>query len=661
MIELPDIDSFNEIHPHFDDDPLSGSTTYSANSLLEEFADELALISYPPDYDDTHACDIESDIIEIEFLLYQGEDSDFKDSIDQSVLTHFDDLFVDPTPEMFIDEQPPDYSFPPRFNVYPDYFLEIESDATFDDDSFDSEVEKIKEAELLIDPLNLPCDILFEYDSFNSQDFSRDDVLFSPDNEDKVFNPGILSHDKSVKIITHFTQEKKLAVSFASWLFEDFDPLFSELLVFKEVPNFMRLLSLSSENEEKVFKPGIYNFKKFHCCFLSDLSHPGLKNRQSNFGAVAGDYSSLKKDRKKKGQNCNSPPLDVSKDTIEDLSESNEEFSSTDDDSYSFDKIDYYSDIHQPSKEISIDKLKIMMQSYCERINQQREQEALLAAQREQELLAQKQAAQEKEEPPQNSDFRQLIRERCGTKVCEEQKQNIEDTMLELLEDCRKKELYCMHNDVEDSIESAFNSKLFSINLKSQHLDKEKQEVKNIVEQAPKHRTCLMNDDKSLSNEDVPMENFKIYSNPLYEESISTKIDPHYYNAESNLIDSLLNQDTLIDSSPKFYYFLKEFFGELAHIDLIPPGIEETDFDLEEEIRLVENLLYANSSSRSPEELNAEIADTIIESLSPFPIPVEDSDSQMEEIDLFLATDDLMPPGIENEDYDSEGDIHFLE
>nr|GFD04280.1 hypothetical protein [Tanacetum cinerariifolium] len=30
--EFPDIDSFNDIHPHFDDDPLSGSTTYSANS-----------------------------------------------------------------------------------------------------------------------------------------------------------------------------------------------------------------------------------------------------------------------------------------------------------------------------------------------------------------------------------------------------------------------------------------------------------------------------------------------------------------------------------------------------------------------------------------------------------------------------------------------------
>nr|GFD30530.1 hypothetical protein [Tanacetum cinerariifolium] len=146
---------------------------------------------------------------------------------------------------------------------YPDDFLEIESDTTFDDDSFDSEGEKIKKAKLLIDPLDLPCDILSEYDSFNSQDFSRDDVLFSPANEDKVFNPGILSREKSVKIITHVTQEKKLAVSFASWLFEDFDPPISELLVFKEVPNSMRLLPFSSENEEKVFKPGIFTFKKF--------------------------------------------------------------------------------------------------------------------------------------------------------------------------------------------------------------------------------------------------------------------------------------------------------------------------------------------------------------------------------------------------------------
>nr|GFA09828.1 ribonuclease H-like domain-containing protein [Tanacetum cinerariifolium] len=87
--------------------------------------------------------------------------------------------------------------------------------------------------------------------TIGSSSSSRDDVLFSPNNEDKVFNPGILSHEKSVKIITRVTQEKKLAVSFASWLFEDFDLPFSELLVFKEVPNSMRLLPFSSKNEEK--------------------------------------------------------------------------------------------------------------------------------------------------------------------------------------------------------------------------------------------------------------------------------------------------------------------------------------------------------------------------------------------------------------------------
>nr|GEZ13419.1 reverse transcriptase domain-containing protein [Tanacetum cinerariifolium] len=303
--ELPDIDSFNDIHSYFDDDPLSGSTTYSANSLLEEFADELACISYPLDYDDNRACDIESDIKEIEFLLYQGEDSDFKDSIDQSVLTSCDDLFVDLTPEMFTDEQPPNYSFLPRFDVYPDDFLEIESDATFDDDSFDSEGEKINEVELLIHQFDLPYDILSEYDSFNSQDFSRDGVLPSPDNEDKVFNPGILSHEKSVKIITRVTQEKKLAISFAFWLFEDFDPPFYELFVFKEDPNSMRLLPFSFENKENVFKPGIYTFKKFHCYFVLELSHPSFPVFKVNLIFL----SQMKIFHVQNGKNT--PPLDV--------------------------------------------------------------------------------------------------------------------------------------------------------------------------------------------------------------------------------------------------------------------------------------------------------------------------------------------------------------
>ncbi|GKG56232.1 hypothetical protein Tco_0577307, partial [Tanacetum coccineum] len=72
------------------------------------------------------------------------------------------------------------------------------------------------------------------------------------------------------------------------------------------------------------------------------------------------------------------------------------------------------------------------------------------------------------------------------------------------------------------------------------------------------------------------------------------------------------------------------------------------------------NLSCDNSSPRPPKEFNAEIADTILESFSPFPIPVEDSNSLMEEIDLFLDLDDSMPPGIKSDDYNSEGDIRFL-
>ncbi|GKC21269.1 hypothetical protein Tco_1023419, partial [Tanacetum coccineum] len=86
-----------------------------------------------------------------------------------------------------------------------------------------------------------------------------------------------------------------------------------------------------------------------------------------------------------------------------------------------------------------------------------------------------------------------------------------------------------------------------------------------------------------------------------------------------------------------------------------------TDFDLEEEISLVEKLLYDNSSPRPPEEFNSKNSDVVIESFSPSPIPVEGSDSLMEEINLLLTPDDSMPPGIENDDYDFERDIFFLE
>nr|GEV52381.1 reverse transcriptase domain-containing protein [Tanacetum cinerariifolium] len=210
--------------------------------------------------------DVEFDLKEIEFLLHQDIDFSLKDSIDQSNLANLADNFVDSMPEMFTDEHALDYSSPPIFDEYDDDFLEVVSDIeNVYDDPVDSKGEKIKESKLLIDELDLHCDFLpSEYDSFISQDFPRVDALPSTNNEDKIFNLGILSQEKPFEIITRVVQDKKLAISNASLVLEDFDPPLYEPLFFKVVPKSNMLLLFSSENKEKVFKPGIHISEKVH-------------------------------------------------------------------------------------------------------------------------------------------------------------------------------------------------------------------------------------------------------------------------------------------------------------------------------------------------------------------------------------------------------------
>nr|GEU58642.1 hypothetical protein [Tanacetum cinerariifolium] len=107
-------------------------------------------------------------------------------------------------------------------------------------------------------------------------------------------------------------------------------------------------------------------------------------------------------------------------------------------------------------------------------------------------------------------------------------------------------------------------------------------------------------DNQSFSDEDIPKE---IYSNPLFdEEIISMKIDPHHFNAESDLIESLLNHDSsIISSSSKIDSLFDEFAEE---IDLfftpdgpMSPSIDEDDYDSERDILILEELLDNNSLS----------------------------------------------------------------
>ncbi|GJR27884.1 hypothetical protein Tco_1104116 [Tanacetum coccineum] len=83
---------------------------------------------------------------------------------------------------------------------------------------------------------------------------------------------------------------------------------------------------------------------------------------------------------------------------------------------------------------------------------------------------------------------------------------------------------------------------------------------------------------------------------------------------------------SLLNRANSIIFLIEEFAGELAPIDPIPQGIVEADLDPEEDIQ---KLLNDDSSPHSLEKLNYEIPDAIIESFSPSPIPVEDSDSLM--------------------------------
>nr|GEY68848.1 hypothetical protein [Tanacetum cinerariifolium] len=129
-------------------------------------------------------------------------------------------------------------------------------------------------------------------------------------------------------------------------------------------------------------------------------------------------------------------------------------------------------------------------------------------------------------------------------------------------------------------------------------------------------------DDQSLYNEDVPE---KIYSNPLFdEEIIPMKVNPHSFNAKSDLIESMPNHDSSIIISSKIDSLFDEFAGELILLKSIPPGIDEIDCYPEEETPFTKRLLYENSSPHPLEEIVSDNSNADIESFSPSPIPVED-------------------------------------
>nr|GEV19290.1 hypothetical protein [Tanacetum cinerariifolium] len=290
--KLLNLDSTKDLLPPYNINPLSGSTTSSSSSsdhLLKEFADELALIIFPPGNNDL-LFDIESDLRELYYFLNHDPtkemDSIFDDSVDEGNLANPNVNLVDTIPEMFTDEHTLDYSSPPIYDDFDDDLLELESDN--DDaynDPFDSKEDKIKESKLLIDELDLLRSSDFlpspEYDSFLFEDFSEGDALPSTNNEDKVLNPGILIEENLFEVTIQATPDKnvkKIAISHASLILEDLILLFlMNFLSTKKFPG-LRLYSLfHSKMKKKFLKPRILTSKGVHTSLLSELSHRGPK------------------------------------------------------------------------------------------------------------------------------------------------------------------------------------------------------------------------------------------------------------------------------------------------------------------------------------------------------------------------------------------------
>ncbi|GJZ63109.1 reverse transcriptase domain-containing protein [Tanacetum coccineum] len=260
-------------------------TSFEESDLIwEEFEAYLASDSFPPRNDDL-PFDIESDLREIEYLLNNDPtkeiDSILEDSVDEGNLA--DDL-VDTIPEMFTDEHTLDYSSPPLYDDVNDDLVELESDNDdVYDDPFDSKENKIKESKLLIDKLDPPRSSDFlpspECNSVFYEDFSEVDALPSTNNEDKVFNPGILIHENLFEVTIRVTNcEKNVKkTTNASLILEDFNLLFMNFLSTKKFLGPKLYSRFHPKMRKKFSTPGFSLLKEFILFFSFKFSHRGPK------------------------------------------------------------------------------------------------------------------------------------------------------------------------------------------------------------------------------------------------------------------------------------------------------------------------------------------------------------------------------------------------
>nr|GEX41024.1 hypothetical protein [Tanacetum cinerariifolium] len=147
-------------------------------------------------------------------------------------------------------------------------------------------------------------------------------------------------------------------------------------------------------------------------------------------------------------------------------------------------------------------------------------------------------------------------------------------------------------------------------------------------------------DDVTIHEDDVLIKHSKDYSNPLFNND-EINFDELESHVKSNYVETLSIHD-----------HLEEFSGPLMPIHIAEE--ERIRREHAEYIIRMEMLFTINPHPRPTVNDN-----TIVESFPSSFIPIQDNDSQREEIDIVTNTDELLPLGFENDD--SEGEINAVE
>nr|GEY23137.1 hypothetical protein [Tanacetum cinerariifolium] len=191
-----------------------------------------------------------------------------------------------------------------------------------------------------------------------------------------------------------------------------------------------------------------------------------------------------------------------------------------------------------------------------------------------------------------------------------------------------------IHDDVDDLMESALDSKLLSINsINSQRIDKKKQEIKNVEEQPAELRNHA---EKSLQN---------------FRESNAENLLPILSECEVTLEDKRECDELICENSSTIDVCDN-------HSEIL---FDSNNDDLSSDDESFEDIKYVDVSIPDPAIISVEEENVVQREEEENDIPDNSSnDPLLKEVDLFLS-DNSIPPGIENVADDPEGDIRFLE